>query len=188
MVLAAAVTVAAAGEASSVVKIRFDPPIDSLAPGEQRVIAVQVEGIPEAGLAVFQLQLRFEPGQIEVRDPNAGAGSGVPAYAPLGGSPLCAAIRQMPTCPDPEWMLTATGRQAIGRATLDSVKGTLTIAYGTVGEIDPQQGAGTLALIEVVKTGFERRPLRIVGAILADRSDPPKEYPFAITPGGRPKP
>ena len=188
--LAAAVMLAtpalAAGGAAT---LSLDPPSVKLAPGERRTIAVRVDGIPESGLAAFQLLLRFQPGDVEVMDPNAAfTASGVPAFAPLGGSPACAAIRQKPVCPDPDWMLTSTGRQAFGTSSIDAREGTVTIAYGTAGEPLPVPGDGTLALIEVMGTGRGEATFKILEAILADGADPPRKYAYEIDPGIKPAP
>jgi hypothetical protein len=187
LLAALAPCLSAAGADGPVATLSFDPPSVKLAPGERQMIAVRVDGIPESGLAAFQLLLRFQPGEVEVADPNAAfASSGVPAFAPLGHSPACAAIRQKPVCPDPEWMLTATGRQPFGTSSIDAREGTLTIAYGTAGETAPVAGSGTLALIEVIGTGRGEASFKILEAILADGSDPPGKYAFAIAPGDKP--
>jgi hypothetical protein len=179
---------ALAGEAASPVVI-LDPQVRRLAPGERRTIAVRVEGIPEGGLAAFQIALRFEPENVEVRDPNAGYTSvGVPAFAPLGGSPLCATIRLASRCPDPDWLLTSTGRQAMGTTSIDLRQGIVTIAYGTSGETDPATGSGTLALLEVVGTGRGKASFTIVDAILADGTDPPRRYDWRTESQQKPAP
>jgi len=165
----------------------LDPPVVKLAPGERRTIAVRVDGIPEPGLAAFQLLLRFQPGEFDVVDPNAGfTAGGVPAFAPLGGSPACATIRQLPECPDPVWMLTSSGRQAFGTSSIDPRNGTVTIAYGTAGETLPVTGNGTLALIEVVGTGRNEATFEILEAILADGTDPPRKHAYRIASDANP--
>jgi hypothetical protein len=171
------------------VRLYLDPPSVKLALGERRMIAVRVDGVPESGLAAFQLLVRFEPGEVEVADPNAAfVAAGVPAFAPLGDSPLCAVIRQKPVCPDPEWMLTSTGRQPFGTSSIDSRKGEVTIAYGTAGETHPVSGGGTLALIEVVGTVRGKASFKILEAILADGNDPPRKYTYEIVPDPKPGP
>jgi len=79
-----------------------------------------VEGVPEGGLSAFQVVLEFDPNRLEVRDPNAKyVAFGIDAFAPLGQSPLCAAVRETPACPDSAWMLTTTGREAFGTTWID---------------------------------------------------------------------
>jgi len=177
--LAGATGPATGGDEDDTLRLFLDPPGVSLGPGASQTLALRVEGVPASGLAAFQVVLAFDPDQLEVRDPNAKyAGFGIPAFAPLGSSPLCAAIRGTAGCPDPAWMLTATGRQAFGTTSVDIEAGTVTVAYATAGDEPLATGSGTLALLEVVGRTGGQVDLEIVEAILADASDPPRPYPW----------
>jgi len=180
-----ATALGAGGEPAT--RLSLDPASLRLAPGETRLVAVRVSGVPEPGLAAFQVTLEFDPRAVQVDDPNGAAtGSGVPTFAPLGGSPLCAAVRGEPRCTDPEWMLAAGGRQPFGTARLDNAAGRVTIGFATAGSAAPPSGDGALALLRVTATGGGRTGLRIVDAILADPSDPPRRY--AVEDHARPTP
>ena len=103
---------------------------------------------------------------------------------PLGASPqLCTLIRQQPKCPDPRWHLTSTGREAIGVSSVDRT-GKLLIAYGTSGDGSLPSGDGTLAIIYVVGKTQGDATLAIVEKIVADASDPPRNYFETIQRGG----
>jgi hypothetical protein len=164
-----------AADESAVVRLYLDPPVVAVGPGESTIVAVRVENIPAAGLAAFQVELAFDPRSVELLDPNAAFPS-LPRFAPLGGSPVCAVVRQQSRCPDPEWMFTRSGRQALGATESVPAQGKLTIAFGSAGDTPPVTGDGTLALIEVRGKAKMRSPLTIVEAILADADDPPNRY------------
>ena len=177
LVLGVAVFAVASAEQDSGPTLVVDPPFFELGPGERKIVAVRIGGIPADGLSAFQVELRFDPKVIDVRDPNAAfVAQGVPSFAPLGGSPLCAAIRGTLSCPDPEWVLTSTGRAAFGTSSIDGSTGAVTIAFGTAGDADPVVGSGTLALIEVVGKKRSRSALKIRDAILVDGSRPVRKY------------
>ena len=130
-----ALLVAAAGlveavESVSPTVVRLAAGERELAVGETLLVAVHVTGIPEPGVAAFQIVVEFDPAVLDVRNPNAGFG-GIPAFRPLGGSRLCAPVRGTVTCEDPEWLLEATGRQPVGTDSIDPERGIVTIAYGT---------------------------------------------------------
>ena len=162
------------------VRLYLDPSPSKLLPGQRQLVGLRVSGVPDSGLAAFQVELRYEPRAVALKDPNRGfTTSGVPAYAPLGGSPLCAAIRRETNCTDPAWMLTSSGRQAFG-TTVGEEAGHLTIAYGTVGEAAPVSGDGALALLEIVGLAGGKPMLRVERVILADASDPPRKYRFRM--------
>lgn len=169
------------------VRLYLDPPPSKLLPGQRQLVAVRVAGVPETGLAAFQVELLYDSRAVALQDPNGGfTTSGVPAYAPLGGSPLCAAIRRETSCSDPAWMLTSSGRQAFG-TTVGEAPGRLTIAYGTAGESAPVSGDGALALLEIVALAGGKPMLRVERVILADASDPPLQYPSRLeSPRDRP--
>src|SRR5262245_58403776 len=68
-------------------------------------------GSDPTGLAGFQFTLRFDPTVVHLEDPNESfTSAGIPAFAPLGGNPFCATVRQTAACDDPNWFLTAGGR------------------------------------------------------------------------------
>jgi hypothetical protein len=177
----------AAWSADERLELAFDPPVLRLQPGESRLVALVARGIPDSGLAAFQVTLAYDPRLVRVVDPNAAfVGSGVPTFAPLGGSPLCAQIRRTLDCPDAPWMLTATGRQPFGTSRFDAEAGKVTVAFGTAGESAPPIGDGTLAVFEVIGVAGARSALRLEQAILADRSDPPRVYAIEL-PDARPR-
>jgi len=166
--------------ASARPRLTLEPAELRIAPGERRLVYVQVAGIPQDGLAAFQIELHYDPAAVEMVDPNAGFGA--PAFAPLGGSPLCPTIRRKVDCPDPAWMLTIDGRQAVGATDADPATGRLTIAYGSSGQTVPVGGSGTLAVVEVIGRVATRTRLKIGDAILADAADPPGRYPYSLGP------
>ncbi|MFQ5515554.1 MAG: cohesin domain-containing protein [Myxococcota bacterium] len=160
---------------SSSVQLSLDPPLASIRAGERRLVSVRARGIPGPGLAAFQITLRYDPATIAVLDPNrAHTSFGLQPFAPLGGSPLCAAVRGAASCPDPPWALTAGGRQAVGSSW--GGKGRVSIAYATTGEGRLATGAGALAILEVV--GIVEGPvtIEIESATLGDDSEPPRTY------------
>ena len=166
--------------------VRLVPSEFRINPGERKRIYVQVDGIPEGGLAAFQFDLNYDPRVVELVDPNLG--HSLPQFSPLGGSPLCAAVRRQIDCPDPVWMLTAEGRQAIGTVAADDVAGRLTIAYGTIAAPSsppPVIGEGTLAVIEVVGRASTKTRLTFGDLILADGGDPPRRYDVRVEATGR---
>ena len=169
---------AATGEEGAVpIRLFLDPPLRSIAAGEHRNVEIRVEGIPASGLAAFQVVLAFDPSRLEVHDPNAKyVAYGINAFAPLGQSPLCATVREVSTCSDPVWMLTATGREAFGTTSVDAEQGLVSIAYASAGESLPAQEDGVLAVLEVVGAASGPMSLEIAEGILADASDPPNTY------------
>lgn len=182
--LAAAATLAADPTLPRV-QVSFDPPTPRLEAGETRTIAVRVSGVPEPGLAAFQITLEYDPGVVAVRDPNAEfTAFGVPTFAPLGGSPLCPAVRRLPTCRDPEWLLTRDGRQPFGTSKIDNRVGRTTIGFATASaeatgserSSAPATGDGALALIEVTSVSGGETGLRFGEVIVADSSDPPRRF------------
>ena len=143
------------------------------------MLTLTVEGVPAPGLAAFQVELRFDPRRLEVRDPNAEfVEFGIRAFAPLGSSPVCSVVRGTSPCPDAAWMVTETGRQAVGTASIDNETGRVSIAYGTAGDQRLPSGNGTLAIVEVFAKRGGPVSLEIVDALLADASDPPRKYPW----------
>jgi hypothetical protein len=181
-VLAAATALASAGaHAGEEIRLSFDPAVVTLSPGVPSRVVLRAEGVPAPGLAAFQVEIGYEPGQAEVRDPNQALGSSdLAAFAPLGHSPLCAPLRGVTPCADPAWLLASTGRQPVGRAWLRPAEGRVVIAYGSHGDAKPAVGSGALALLEVVGRSSGRTRLRVLDAILADASDPPRPYAWRL--------
>ena len=133
--------------------------------------------MPDTGLAAFQVTISYDPSRLELLDGNAAfAGAGIKAFAPLGGSMLCAPVRGTAECADAPWMITTTGRSAIGRAAIEADQGKATIAYATHGSSSPAVGSGVLATFEVVGKVDGAVQLEIFDALLADASDPPVRY------------
>lgn len=163
------------------VEVSLDPPTPRLEAGESRMIAVRISNVPEPGIAAFQISLEFDPGVVALFDPNAEfTALGVPTFAPLGGSPLCAAVRRLPNCRDPEWMLVREGRQPFGTSRIDNRLGKATIGFATVGTDAAGGGAvtgdGAVALIEIRSISGGETELRFGEVIVADPSDPPRRF------------
>jgi hypothetical protein len=178
MVMAATIGFLAGRDARAQVTVSLNPALVALQPREQTLVQVAVEGVPAAGLAAFQITLHYDPRHIRVLDPNAAhAGQGVSAFAPLGNSPLCAAVRGG-ECTDSPWLLTATGRTVVGVTKRDAGKGDLTIAYGSAGSQPLPAGGGTLALLEVVGVSGEPARIEVKEFIAADGAEPPQTYPW----------
>ncbi len=173
---------AAAGDGGGAsTRLYLDPPLSSIEAGERRSIEVRVEGIPEGGLAAFEIVLMFDPSRLEVHDPNAKyVAYGIDAFTPLGESRLCPVIREVSICSDPVWMLTATGREAFGTASVDGEQGLVSIAYASAGESLPAKEDGVLAVLEVVGARKGLISLEIVEGILVDASDPPTAYAWGL--------
>jgi len=165
------------GELAPVVSLFLEPDLGSLSTGEHRTVVLRVDGVPETGLAAFQVTIAYDPSRLELLDGNAAfVGSGIMAFAPLGGSILCAPVRGTAECPDAPWMLTTTGRRAIGRASIEADQGKATIAYATHGNSSPATGNGVLATFEVVGKADGEIQIEIFDVLLADASDPPLRY------------
>ncbi len=155
----------------------LDPSDLRLRPGASARLAVVVDAVPAPGLAAFQFDVVFDPAVVQLVDPNAPFAGLVDAYAPLGGDPLCTVVREEPTCPDPDWLLTSTGRAPIG--TDDMQPGRITVAYGTSGMQMLPTGIGVIALIDVVpqpNVGASTS-LALENVILSDDGEPPMGYP-----------
>ena len=166
---------AGADAPSASVQLYLDPPLASIRAGERRMVSVRASGIPDAGLAAFQIALRYDAAAVSLLNPNrAYASFGIQPFAPLGGSPLCGAVRGTASCSDPPWALTAGGRQAIG--TSWAADGRLSIAYATSGDGRLASGSGVLAILEVVGIVAGPLSIEIESATLADDSEPPATY------------
>ncbi len=168
-----------AGETEATV-VRFSADVQELAPGETALVAVQVTGVPEPGVAAFQITVQFDPEVLEVRNPNERFRGNIPAFMPLGSSRLCAAVRGTITCKDPAWLLDATGRQPVGTDRIDADRGIVKIAFGTRGRQPLPVGDGTLALLEVVAKKPGTTTLNLSEALLADNREPPRPYPVRL--------
>lgn len=173
---AAATATVFAGDSKGI-RLYLDPPAFKVALGERRTVELKVAGLPADGISAFQVKILFDPTLVEVLDPNAAyTAQGVEPFMPLGATPqLCTLVRQQPKCPDARWLLTSTGRQAIGMSSVDR-SGKLIIAYGTSGGADLPTADGTLAVIHVVGKTHSDAALEIVEKIVADASDPPRNY------------
>jgi len=171
---------AASAQGADVKLVPLDPAFGDpvqLEPGESMLLLVEVEGLPSDGLAAFQIELDFDPEVVMLADPNV---AGVNAFAPLGDSPaVCAAVRETPTCDDPPWLLTSTGRSPLGTSEIDEVAGTLLVAYGTSGTQSLPNSDGALAIIEVVARSAGSTEVFFNEALLADDSEPPTEHPVS---------
>lgn len=127
-------------------------------------------------VAAFQLELRFDPEGLSVENPNeAFRSAGVAAFAPLGLSPLCGAVRSPEACRDPAWLLPVTGRTTVG--TDQAEDGSVRVAYGTFGSAVPPVGPGFLAVFFARPARNGTAELCIRDAIVADASEPPIAHP-----------
>jgi hypothetical protein len=159
------------------VSLFLEPSLGSLESGEHRTVELRVNGVPASGLAAFQVTIAYDPSQLELLDGNAAyVQSGIKPFAPLGGSMFCGLIRGVSVCPDAPWMLTTTGRNAVGTASIEADQGKATIAYATHGSSSPATGDGVIATFEVVGKTDGAIVLQIADALLADASDPPRRY------------
>ena len=160
------------------VRVRLEPEVATLDERGRATVVLVVEGVPAPGLAAFQVVLGFDSDHVSVADPNAlGRSLGVPAFAPLAGSPLCAVLRAGP-CTDPDWLLTSTGRQAFG--TSESAGDRVRVAYATAGSGPLPTGDGALAVLELVGSPGAAERLWIVDVVLGDASEPPRRIPVAL--------
>jgi hypothetical protein len=164
----------------------FVDPAPRLAVGESAWLHVRVEGVGALGLAAFQLSIAYDPEVASIRDPNAAfVAAGLDAFAPLGSVSLCAPIRGEAACGDSPWLLTSTGREALGRTDVDSAAGRLSIAYATSGTASAATGDGAIAILEVVSVSGEPIDLHFEDVILTDASDPPRVYPIEVESAAR---
>lgn len=179
----------AAWSAPSSAVVQLTPEQITLGVGEKKIIQVRVNlpaeiGDTDAkGLAAFQFTLKANPLIVQLANPNEAFRSfNIPPFAPLGGSPFCTTVRGTTTCPDPQWLLTSTGRGTQGTDTIDLVNGRVVVGYGTRND-GPQTlptGAGTIAVAEVVGKASGCAVLQLDGVILADNQEPPKQFPVTV--------
>jgi hypothetical protein len=165
--------------ASFAAKITFQPSAINIPPGEQRLVTIHVDKIPPPGLTAFQLSIQFNPAIAKLSDPN----SGFKAFTPLGNAvdaSICETLRKTSPCPDPPWMLISTGRSpVVASATVDNVKGTAQIVYGS--SAPPATlaiGSGVLAILRV--TGMNKGSTSLVFSdvkLLDDTTPIPNLYP-----------
>lgn len=152
----------------------------TLAAGESATLHVRVEDVGAGGLAAFQLTIAYDPAIASVGDPNAAfAAAGLDAFAPLGGLSICAPVRGESACHDAPWLLTSTGRSALGRAEIDASSGRVQIAYGSSGASAPATGDGAIAIIQVTSVSGDPIELSLEKVVLTDASDPPRVHPLA---------
>jgi hypothetical protein len=172
------------GWAQEGVNVALDP-APQLAAGESTTLHVRVEGLRDRGLAAFQLTIVYDPSSVRVHDPNAQfVSAGLDAFAPLGSISLCAPIRGESSCPDEPWLLTSTGRSAVGRTDLDESAGRVLIAYATSGSEPAASGDGAIALVDVESLDGGPIELSLEDVILTDASNPPRPHPLADAQGG----
>jgi hypothetical protein len=151
----------------------------TLLSGEKAMVAVEVVNVPPPGIAAFQMTMTYGS-SIDLFDPNEAFSGTVPAFAPLGGDPLCTTVRDVPVCPDPVWLLTSTGRIPVGTHSIDNVFGEVQIAYGTMGIQPPPTGTGAIALIEVEAISAGGVRVNLSDVILADNQEPPTTFPVNV--------
>jgi hypothetical protein len=164
------------GSASAqIVTLRFQPNRLFLAPGQSALVEIHSDGVPAAGLAAFQFDMLFDASSLSAADPNAG--SGLDAFAPLGGNPLCSFVRGTPTCDDSPWFLTSTGRVPTGTTSIDNVVGEVLVAYGTSGAPAPPAGSGAIAIVELTASASTTSFLTLENIIVSDGGNPPMPYP-----------
>jgi hypothetical protein len=180
VMLLTAAGLAGAGENGPPTVVRLTAGEHELALGETLLVAVQVTGIPEPGMAAFQIAVEFDPEMLDVRNPNERFRGSIPAFRPLGGSGLCAPVRGTVSCEDPEWLLEATGRRPVGTDSIAPERGVVRIAYGTRGRHPLPSGDGTLALLEVVGKQAGTTTLQLSEVILADNREPPSMFPVQV--------
>lgn len=162
--------------------------VNSTSPAVQHVIesggslrlAVQVADVPAPGLSAFQFDLVFDPAALRVENPNEAFRGAVEPFAPLGSNPFCATVRGVPSCSDPEWFLTSTGRSPLGIDEIDNTLGRLTVAFATSGDQALPTGGGVIALLDVIALGPSgtQAALFFENTILADNGEPPMAYSF----------
>lgn len=163
--------------------LRIEPASIVLAPGQSTLVQVNAANVPAPGLAAFQFDVGFNPAAVSVTNPNeAFRASGVPAFAPLAGNPICTTVRGTSPCPDPSWFLTSTGRTALGTDVIDAVGGRVHVLYATYGVAPPPTGGGTVALLRVTAIAATPTFLTLSNVILAGDQEPP--LPFAVSAFG----
>jgi hypothetical protein len=157
------------------IRLRFEPQQIQVAEGKTARVQVITDNIPKTGLACFQFTLRFKADLIDVVNPNeAFRGANIPPFSPLGGNPLCPAVRGVSPCPDPIWNLTATGRAPLGVDRVDQAAGVMTVAYGTQGKNALPAGGGALAVLDVVGQKRGRTKFTVEDFVVCDDHEPPQ--------------
>lgn len=151
------------------VPVTFSPPSVSLSIGQHAQVAIQVGGV---SLAAFQCELAFNPVSIDLLNPNEAYRATVTPFAPLGSDPACTTVRGTPTCNDPAWFLTSSGRTPIGIDAIDNANGSVRIAYGTYGAPAPPVAGGAIALIEVVGVYNGTTTVSLPKVVLAGTQEP----------------
>ena len=181
--LALWVSAPAAAEGGTAARVWLEPPVVVIDANGQGRAVLHVENVGEPGVAAFQVVLGFDPEVATVRDPNREVVAfGGKAFAPLGGSLLCAVARGGSSCPDPTWMLTSTGRSALGGAIVDEQAGTVSIGYGTIGDEGLPVGGGALAVLEMVGVPGVAAELQLLDVMLVDASEPPRRHDVEAAP------
>ena len=156
--------------------VTFSPSSLNLALGQRALVAINTEAVP---LAAFQCNLAFNPVSIDVVNPNEAYRGTVLPFVPLGGQPNCTVVRGTPTCGDPAWALTSTGRTPVGTDAIDNASGAVRFAYGTHGVPAPASAGGTIALVEIVGVYNGTTTVTFSNLILADGAEPPTSHTTA---------
>ena len=162
-------------------QVSFEPATVNLAVGESALVAVSVSDLPASGLAGLQLRIELDSAVATVRDPNAAFVPGVMPWTPLGGDPQCATVRGVPTCTDPVWLLTQTGRTAVvGLDTTGAAGEYAAMAFGTYGSAALPIDSGVIALIEIVAQNNGQTTASLAQSLLADAAQIPTAIPVSI--------
>jgi hypothetical protein len=156
--------IALATTAAASVTLQIEPSSVSVAPGATTLISVTISDVVAPGLAAFQFNLVFDPDVVNLLDPNA-----------AGPDP--------PFAPSSNWMLTSTGRSAVGTNAIDNATGVVTVAYGTTPGGALPTGDGTIAVIKVKGVATGSSPLTLSNVILADAGEPPQPFSATLVPG-----
>jgi len=158
-------------------RVRFVPQVVELSVGERATVEIHVEDLPPGGLAALQLDLAFDAALLTIGNPNEAFRDSVLPFAPLGDDAvLCETVRGVTPCPDPPWLLTATGRSPLGTDVLGADRALF--AYGTSGTVAPPSGNGVIGLIDVVGTQAGASLVGTTRSILADDAETPVAHPF----------
>lgn len=157
------------------IRLRFEPQRTQIVEGQTSRVQVIAENVPDTGLACFQLTLSFRADLIDIVNPNESfREANIPPFGPLGGNPLCPAVRGVSPCPDPAWSLTVTGRTPLGTDQVDQSNGLLTIAYGTQGVNALPAEGGVLALIDIIGQKRGNMKFRVEDFVICDNAEPPR--------------
>jgi len=167
--------------AQAAARVYVVPDVLTLSVGEQATVEVHVEGIPESGLAAFQLELQSDDSLVGVDNPNEAFRGLAAPFAPLGDDPtFCETVRGVTPCPDPTWLLVDTGREPLGVDRIEPARSLF--AYGTSGVTPPPSSDGVIAVVTVTGTQQGASLVELPGAILADASEVPVPHSLVADP------